>query len=324
MNRSFAFFRFRFLALLILLPLITGCLVIEKKTLVLMIPEKSEEIYLYYTFEGLGVLDHQDSTLRKAIDDLRDLEGDQLSFFVLRSGQDSPLLQYVRFKDLNYYLDPNRERKLCAERQLTIANRTKFVKELNQIISGDLRRQAEIRLPVDSFRLWIQKTLKENEQNRESSDELGLGVLAQTYGKMLLLLNEMDQESLKMFLLLARRANDWIHVENGTIQIHLPTTQECAQKICSGEFAKKWPKELESFVSLVELKPSEEGIAIVIGKKGQPIQLQFSDTRKHRKDLDADLISEIGPVVPIQIDGKPANGKQLIERFVEKTKKSKK
>jgi hypothetical protein len=323
MNRFSPFLRLRSLALLMLLPLLVGCLVIEKKTLVLMIPEKSEEVHLYYLFEGLSVLQHSDATVEKAVQDLRSLEANRLNFFVLGVDHQSPLLEYIRFKDLNSYLDPNRERKLCAQRQVTITDRTKFIKELNQLISDCLKAETESSFRVDPSRPSLRTSLKVLEQEKES-DTLGMGALAKTCYQMILLVNELDDESLDKFIPAARKATDWLRLENGTIQILLPATPECAQKICSGEFAKKWTKEMESFVSPLELKPTKEGIDIIVGKKGQPIQLTFSDTRYYQKELEGQLIDAIGPVVPIEIDGKPANGKKLIERFVEKTKKTKK
>jgi hypothetical protein len=325
MNRSSPFLRWRSLALLMFLPLITGCLVIEKKTLVLMIPEKSKEVHLYYVFEGLSVLRHNKSTLEKAVANRRTLEANRLNFFIGGTELDSPLLKFVRFEDLNYYLDPNRERKLCAERRVTITDRTKFVKELNQLLSDYLNTRSDIELQVDHFRLSIRSAIKDREQNKQGpSDELSFGALTETFYAMNLLLNELDDESLKRVLVAAQERTDWIRLDNGTIQILLPATPECAQKICSGEFAKKWPKELKSFVSPLELKATKEGILIVIGKKGQPIQFQFTDTREYQKELEPQLIQSVGKVDPILINDKPANGKQLIERCIEETNQPKK
>jgi hypothetical protein len=324
MSRFIRFLRFRFFALLLLLPLITGCLVIEKKTLVLMIPEKSEEIQLYYLFEGLSVLRDSEATTEKAIKDLRGLEENRLNFFVGGMDPHSPLLKITHFTDLNYYLDPTRERKLCADRRATITNRNQFIKELNQLISVALKAETETPFRIDPPHPPLRMKLRELEQLKESHDTLGLGAIAKTYNQMLLLVNQLDEDSLDKFLLAARKTTDWIRLENGTIRILLPATRECAQKICSGEFAEKWTKEMESFVSPLELNSTKEGIEIVVGKKGQPIQLTFTDTREYQKDLDAKLIDSIGPVNPIKIDGKPANGKKLIERFVERTKKAQK
>src|SRR5260370_40385647 len=66
----------RLSVLALLLPLFTsvsGCLVIEKKTLVLIVPPDSQEVRMYYAFEGLSVLQHKNSTLagaKAAPDDL--------------------------------------------------------------------------------------------------------------------------------------------------------------------------------------------------------------------------------------------------------------
>src|SRR5688500_30173 len=110
----------RFAALVLVLPLFAGCLVIERKTLVLVLPPDSRELHLYYLFEGISVLEHSESNLATAEKQLKNLGNDDLSFFVNGSlevagpRRDDPILKLFRFEPIRFYRDPTRKRQLCA------------------------------------------------------------------------------------------------------------------------------------------------------------------------------------------------------------------
>src|SRR5258707_7919514 len=131
----------RLSVLAFLLPLITcvsGCLVVEKKTLVLIVPPDSQEVRTCYAFEGLSVLQHKDSTVAGAKADLDDLGKDNLHFFVTGLADpspDDPLLKHLRFDRLRFYNDENRKRSLCADRKVTITDRDQFAAALNAYFS---------------------------------------------------------------------------------------------------------------------------------------------------------------------------------------------
>src|SRR5262245_3656175 len=97
-----------------LLPVLSGCLVIEKKNLVMLIPGESKEIRMYYVFEGLSLLD--DGDLGTAKRQLDQLAKDDLGFFILGTGDqpDNPFLKPFRFERLRFFTEPRRGRQLCA------------------------------------------------------------------------------------------------------------------------------------------------------------------------------------------------------------------
>src|SRR5690242_587676 len=111
----------RLLLLLGLLPLLSGCLVIEKKTLVLVIPPDSQEVRMYYLFEGLSVLDGNSSSLMTAKNQLDSLKRPGFGFFALaEADHKDPVLENFRFDDLRFFIDSSRERRLCADRRAVL------------------------------------------------------------------------------------------------------------------------------------------------------------------------------------------------------------
>jgi hypothetical protein len=110
--------------------------VIEQKTMVMIVPPESNEIQMCYVFEGMSV--EEDSNSTQAQLHLKSLKNDDFSFFVEGTGKDSPLLQHCRFEKLRFFVDPERKRSLCADRRMTILNRTEFAKLLNKSISESL------------------------------------------------------------------------------------------------------------------------------------------------------------------------------------------
>src|SRR5262249_46194181 len=117
----------------------SGCLVIEKKTVVVIIPPESKEIYLYYVFEGISEAQYPDGeppTLGQLQLDINDLKKENLSFFLpnrpKQSGSvHSRLLKNFRSEELRFFIDPRRKRPLCADVKKTILNRGEFANILN-------------------------------------------------------------------------------------------------------------------------------------------------------------------------------------------------
>src|SRR4051812_40874967 len=98
-----------------------GCLIIEKKTMVLAVPPDSKEVRMYYVFEGLSVCAGGDRPLDRARRGLTGLKKPGLSFFIQPpeeappspTKEDDPVLKHFRFQDLRFFLDPSRKRQLC-------------------------------------------------------------------------------------------------------------------------------------------------------------------------------------------------------------------
>jgi hypothetical protein len=312
-------------AVLILFATLTssGCVVIEKKTLVMIIPPESNEIHLCYVFEGISV-DGGRGSLAQAKSDLDNLKKNDFSFFMSGTAKDNPVLQHCRFEKLRFFVDPERKRPLCADRRMTIVNREEFEKILNKSISESLAEafrqldekeiQAEIKKANDELR---------RESTRRSANVFGMGPLIKTWEGLVEIGDGFDLASIKQVKAAAMGGFRWMRFEADTVHLVLPATAECAKRIAKNPVSKDWLKEMRRFVAPIDLEPRADGLAIVLGKKGQVIRLTYADTRPHSAFYEQALAKYAGsPESIILDDGNTANADRLIQRFLaEKTKK---
>jgi hypothetical protein len=307
----------------------SGCVVIEKTTMLMIVPPESNEIQLYYVVEGISQLEHPDSTLEKAQQDLDSLKNEDFGyfvFFVSGTGRDSPLLQHCRSDKLRFFVDPERKRSLCADRRMTILNRAEFAKILNKSISKWLSERWFFQSGEEKA---IQEDIKKhsdflkNESTRKLSNDLGQGPSQKTAEGLLEIAEGFDLASIKQLKAAIEDGFRWIRFEPDTVQFVLPATPECAKRIAADPKSKAWLKEMRTFVEPIDLQTCADGLAIVLGKKGQVIRLTYTDTRPHRADAEPDLAKYAGsPKAIVLPDGKRATAERLIERFIaEKTKK---
>lgn len=181
------------------LPWLSGCLVIEKKTLVMVVPRDSKEVRMYYVFEGLSCLRGNNASLDKAKTDLEGLKKDDLSFFVFTgntvANPDDPLLKQMRFDPLRFYTDPARKRSLCAERKVTIVDRDAFARFLNEAISAEVRTNMpdDPEVALDN----VKRLIKEATENKQAADELGMGALVKAFLGLALMAENFDRPSLR-------------------------------------------------------------------------------------------------------------------------------
>jgi hypothetical protein len=304
------------------LPLIastSGCLVIEKKTLVLIVPPDSKEVRMYYAFEGLSVLDHKDSKLESAKDHLDELGKDNLHFFIMGLGgspADNPFLKHVQFERLRFYTDPNRKRSLCADRKVTIVDRDRFAAALNagisEWLSGSDLTPAQVQDEIKKAR----KELK-TQDTRDTADAFGAGALLKVAQGLVEIAIELDKDSIAQIQAAARKRDfAWIKFEPETIRLDLPMTGDCAKKIAGDTKTAKWLKEMCTFVEPLDLVANDKGLSIVLGEKGKAIRFTYTDSRDYRPRHEPDLMAHVGKPKPILIDDKPANADKLIERFI--------
>jgi hypothetical protein len=312
----------RLLALALLLLLITctsGCLVIEKKTLVLIVPPDSKEVRMYYAFEGLSVLDHKDSKLESAKDHLDELSKDKLHFFIMGLGDssaDNPLLKHVRFERLRFYTDPDRKRSLCADRKVTIVDRDQFASVLNSGISESLNGSD---LTPGKLQDEIKKTRKElkTQDTRDTANALGSGALLKVAQGLVEIAIDLDKDSIAQIQAAAKKGDfAWLKFEPETIRLDLPITSDCAKKIAGDAKTAKWLKEMRTFVEPLDLVASDKGLSIILGEKGKAIRFTYADSRDFRPRHEADLMAYVGKPKPVLIDDKPANADKLIEQFI--------
>jgi len=312
-------------ALWIVLATLTssGCVVIEKKTKVMIVPAESNEIHVYYLFEGISVLEHRQSTLRSAQGDLDRLKEDDFSFFVPGTDKGSPLLQHCRFEKLRFFIDPERERSLCADRRMTILNREEFAKILNKSISEWLAREF-LRQDEEEIQAAIRKECDElrKEGNRTAANDWGMGPLIKAAEGVVELADGLDLASIKQLNAAAKDGFRWVRFEPDSVRLVLPATPDCAKRIATNPKSKLLLTEMRTFVEPIDLKSGDDGLAIVLGKKGQAIRLTYTDSRPHRPSDEMALAKYAGSPKAIMLNGKAASANRLIERFIaEKTKK---
>jgi hypothetical protein len=312
-------------ALLGLLPCASGCLVIEKRTLVCVLPAESTEIRMYYLFEGLSVLNHKDSSLQQAADQMEDLKKDSPSFFFTGTNSGKPadedlILKQLRFEPLRFYRDPSRKRPLCAERKAVVSDRKQFAAALNNELAKSVRDFT--RKDVKEMQAKIREANQEMNKPEALRDAEALGFAALlTVGKGLgELAEEFDADSLRK-IQDADKDFSWVRFGPGTMRVVIPVTAACARKIVANPAREKWLKVMRAFATPLRLKAGDEGLEIVLGKKGEPIRFTVWDKRPYRKENELALSQRAGTPGPIVINGRPATGEMLIERFVADTMK---
>ena len=309
--------------LVALLPGLSGCLVIEKKTLILVVPPDSKEVEMYYVFEGLSVLDSRDSTLEKASRDLEALKQKDLSFFVTGTSGSRPLLESFRFEDLRLFENPKRPRPLCAHRRVRVVDRDKFAKALNCELSQGL---AQLPSDVDEIRKLLEEARKEGEkeETRKGAEDFGFGALLTVLQGLVNIACDFDDDSIKNVRTAADKEFQWVRFDAETIRVVIPATTDCAKRIANDKKAVKWLKDMRTLVTPINLEACDEGLAIVVGKKGEPIRFTYTDSRGYKAKLDKDLIRSVGSPKPVLIDDKPADADKLIERFLSDVRPKKK
>jgi hypothetical protein len=301
-------------------------LVIEKKTLVLIVPPDSKEVRMYYVFEGLSVLDHKHSKLEHAKNDLDELTKEGSHFFVNGTGespQDLPLLKHVRYDRLRFYTDPTRQRSLCADRKVTIVDRAQFAAAINAGISeawaADQRTPGQIQDEIKEARMELKKP-----ETRDFADAFGAGPLLKVAQGLVEIAVDLDEDSIARIQAAAKKGDfAWLKFEPGTIQLDLPITGDCAKKIAGDAKTAKWLKEMRTFVEPLDLVANDKGLSIIVGEKGKAIRFTYRDSRPYRAVSELDLIAKAGKPKPLLIDGKPADADKLIEQFIAENIKKK-
>jgi hypothetical protein len=232
--------RTRIIPFIVLLAAVnaSGCLTIQKKSLVVLVPPASKEVHMYYVFEGISVVEGKDNSpkavkenLERARNELDGLKKPDFSFFISGLGSDEKLAKHCRFEPVRFYENPDRERKLCMDRRVTITDRDAFARELNDTISIVLRKSFMEHTPK-TLRAEIKKANEPEElaKSRESIDGFGLGPLAKTVIGLVTLANDYDLESLEKFKTAAAFEGErWLRFDADTISVHLPATPTCAE-----------------------------------------------------------------------------------------------
>jgi hypothetical protein len=312
--------------LLALLPALSGCLVIEKKTLVMVVPPETKEARLYYVFEGLSVLDDRNASLNQANDQLENLRRDDLSFFVNGYAvlpADDPLVKDFRFEPLRFFRDPSRGRQLCADRRAAIPDREQFARDLNERVTNVIRNKytgdvKQIQQEIERDREYFKGKDAQN-----TADAFGMRPLVKAVEGVLDLAADFDADSLKKVkdAAEARDGFPWLRFGPETLRVVLPVTQGCAKRIARGPEAEKWVKDMQSLVTPLRLEAGADGLVIVLGEPGKPIRFTFTDLRPYQKEREGALTRCAGDPKPLLIDQKAQSAETLVERFIAENKK---
>lgn len=320
----------RLLLLLGLLPLSVGCpragtedllkiapysaLAVENKSLVLVLPPDSKEIRIYYVLEGISVAQGatREEDPREEATALASLKRPEFMFFTVPVGDQKGIQKNIRFDELRFLLDKSRKRQLCADRKAIVANREMFARWLNAEIPSYIKDLREIN------RRSKERKKGENAKETLSPEELeamGLGPFLRAYAGLVILGKDLDEPSMEKFEAALKDGFDWVQFGPETIRIVFPATPECARRIAGSPRTAAWVKGMESFVTPLRVEALDGSVALVIGKKGEPIRLSHSDTRRHRKERETALIRH-ADALPLLIGKEPANGDRLVEQFL--------
>jgi hypothetical protein len=293
----------------------THCLAVEKKSMVLIVPANSKEIHAYEVFEGISVADDKNPQLERAKGEINALKEPKFSFFA--SGEKgSPVLKVCQFEKSRFFLhpDPACKRPLCMDRRITITDREQFFKLVNQSIMTDLAESARQQTDqefLNEIKQFNAKAAKEKATDSTDALPALVAMLA-----LVELLNDIDLNSVKRLRKSAKDDFRLLRVESGQILVVLPLSPECANQVAISPKTKVWLKDMRLFVTPIELRANDDGLAIVLGKQGQPIRFTHIDKRPiHAADENA-LTAYAGAASPIVIGGTAMTGERLIERFI--------
>jgi hypothetical protein len=305
------------LFLLALFPFLAGCVVIERKHLVVAVPRNSDTIELYYVFEGISVLEHEN--LESAKNQLDDLQKPDFSFFAPGAGADNPMLKGVRFEKLRFYLDASRKRTLCADRRVTVIDRHAFAKTLNEAINSVLASGR-----AKSAEEW-RKELAQSKENlndpqlREVLTGSGMAPLLQVAVGLVEIAEGLDNDSFDRFRAAVKAGFRWVRFEESGIRLVVPATRDCAKKIARDPRTATWVKQMQPFVRPLTVEAVDDGLALVLGRKGEPVRFTHTDPRAYEKEREENLIRSVGSPGAVLIGGKPVDAEWLIERFIAET-----
>ena len=132
----------------------------------------------------------------------------------------------------------------------------------------------------------------------------GVGPMLKALAALLDLADDVDLASVQKIKAAAKDGFRWVRVDAGQIQIVSPTTPEYARRVVMSPKAKDWLKDMRSFVAPIDLALDKDGLAIVIGKQGQPIRFTHEDLRPARVADDNALAAHAGAAAAVVIDGK--------------------
>ena len=296
--------------ILIGLIALAGCnqLVIEKKKLLVSVLPDSNEVNLYYVYEGISLRDKN----KWSVSDISALRRSDFSF--LPSGSRTAL-ELCKFERLRFFVDPDRKRQLCADRRMTIRDRSKFAEVANRACN-----EAIIKATMDLDESAIKNLLKENRdkwvKNRPAFEAFFPTPSLQYITGLLEISEQYDVDSIKQIVDAAHADFRWFRFESYSFRIVLPATAECARRIATAPSSIEWLKSMRSDVSPIALIESDEGLVIVLGSKDKVICLNYTDNGRYDPAGETRILQLAQNPGPIIFNGKAESTDSLADKFV--------
>ncbi len=324
----------------LLLPVIvwvcgSGCVIIEKKTLVVDLADTTQEIRVLYLYEGISVSEeHRNQEINRVpkpqvlpfpfhfvtegkVQKTGSVSGDRLAelFFA-----------HTKIEDLTYYTDPSRMRPLCAEQRVTIGHRDEIIEALNGLFQEFLKQSAKEPTEKLMVELNEQRTdegkrlLEAQEENlRKQLQQFGLGSFS-VFPRFVLAFQPHGDEA---WINHAKEAiasdHVWFRRTPGGIEFVIPATADCARRVVDDENTKRSLEEMRRVVSPVRVEARADGIVIILGTEDKALTCTLEDKRPHAPGHEADLIEAAGGDDLLKLRGLHRDGLARIDQFLRRS-----
>lgn len=306
----------RLMLVLIGFVVLSGCdrLVIEELTLLVSVPPNSNEVNLYYVYEGISfrsVRDRKDWS-KSDLDQLRQAK---FNFFAPSDGQ-SALEELCDFEDLRFFIDPTRKRQLCADRRMTIRNRSEFAKILNQAISEAIKDATKDRDEQAIKDLIESHQLERDRAKQEVNYILGPVPLFDLMCGVEEIFEKYDVGSIRRVIDAAEADFGWLRFEPNSIELVLPATVETARQIATESSSIEWLKAMRSKDFPIELLSRDDGLVISLGGTEDVISFVRTDKRPYSAAGEGKVIQLAGGPTAIIVNGKAESAEGLVKQFI--------
>ncbi len=259
-----------------------------------------------------------------AKEQFQELRKEGFGFFVqLPSGisladppeQFQKLIAQMKFEPLRTFSDPSADRPLSADRRVVIADRDRFIANLNQVLIGntDVGRKDRSAEEVRRSIAQSERSLSDH-ATKEIIEAFGAQPLLEVIDALLQVSKQLDDASLEMIAKLDKY--EPVRMRPGSIVLVLRTTKQWAQEYVGTPHAAQTIARLEKLVKPVALEASDDGLLLVVGKPGVPIVLTYDDSRKQEPTYDQELQNVMGSPKPIMNNSKPVTTAELIQQFL--------
>lgn len=287
-----------------------GCerLVIENKSVLVAVRAESEEISVYYVYEGISLRDKKNWAQS-------DLDALRLAQFQYLPSNAEFALEFCEFGDLRFFVDPARLRKLCADRRMTIRNRTELAEAVNEAINK-ASRDSMNDVDNEAIQNGIRTTHTELVRLISAKSILAPIAFFRSIEVICRILAEYDLESIQRIRDATQADFRWLRFDSNSIQLVLPATVQCASEIVGKSHTQDWLTDLRANISPIELSQCDEGLVLKLGSNERIIRLQLPDDGRYATTGEKKVAQLAGSPQPIIVDGKAESVESLALKFI--------